>query len=199
MFPLGRCALPGETVPLRIFEPRYLEMVERVEAGSGEFGIVLISRGWEVGGGDDRFAVATSVRIVRDVPLGDDQRAIVALALRRVSVVEWLDEAPYPRALVSDAASNDTPNGLDLAPHLRAVRRLYALASELGADVAAVELTTVEDSSSGLWKLASLVPLAELDRQRLLETSEVAERSRVLGAMIDDAIQELELRLGQGG
>jgi len=93
MFPLGRCVFPGEAVPLRIFEPRYLEMVERVLDGSAEFGIVLISRGWEVGGGDDRFDTATVTRIVRDVPLGDGQRAVVCLAVRRIAVVEWLEDA----------------------------------------------------------------------------------------------------------
>ena len=57
IFPLQSVLLPGMPVVLRIFEPRYLFMFERVLEGSGEFGVVLIERGPEVGGGDRRFVL----------------------------------------------------------------------------------------------------------------------------------------------
>ena len=59
MFPLGRALLPGEPVPLRVFEPRYVALMESVLGGDREFGVVLISRGWEVGGGDERLDIGT--------------------------------------------------------------------------------------------------------------------------------------------
>ncbi len=86
----------------------------------------------------------------------------------------------------------------DVAGMLPRVHRLYALASELGADIGAVELAPVDDSPEGLWRLASLVPLGEFDRQRLLETRDVATRSTFLGELIDDANEELRLRLAGG-
>ncbi len=198
MFPLGRVALIGETVPLRVFEPRYLGMLADVEAGSGEFGIALISRGSEVGGGDERFDVATATRIVRDVPIGDTQRAIVALAVRRIRVIDWLEVLPYPAAMVVEYPDEPAAGQPDIAEMVQRVRRLYALASELGADVGAVDLDALEDSTAGLWKLTSLVPLGEYDRQRLLAAPDAMTRAALLSGLIDDAMEELRLRLAEG-
>jgi len=59
MFPLGMVHFPGIVLPLRVFEPRYRQLTADCLAGDGEFGVVLIERGWEVGGGDTRFNVGT--------------------------------------------------------------------------------------------------------------------------------------------
>ena len=60
MFPLQSALLPGEALPLRIFEPRYSALVQDCLAPTTRsFGVVLISRGREVGGGD---SAATSAR-----------------------------------------------------------------------------------------------------------------------------------------
>ena len=52
MFPLGGVLFPGMPLRLRVFEPRYRAMVTECLAGTPEFGVVLIERGNEVGGGD---------------------------------------------------------------------------------------------------------------------------------------------------
>ncbi len=64
MFPLGTVLLPGQTLPLHVFEPRYRELVRVCLDGDGTFGVVLIERGSEVGGGDVRAPnVGTVARI----------------------------------------------------------------------------------------------------------------------------------------
>ena len=60
MFPLGTVLFPYAVLPLHVFEPRYRALTEHCLAGDGCFGVVLIERGSEVGGGDTRFAVAPS-------------------------------------------------------------------------------------------------------------------------------------------
>ena len=55
MFPLGTVLFPHAPLPLHIFEPRYRALVQECIDGDGEFGVVLIERGFEVGGGDTRF------------------------------------------------------------------------------------------------------------------------------------------------
>jgi Lon protease-like protein len=53
MFPLGSVLFPHMPLPLRVFEERYLVMLSRILADDpAEFGVVLIERGQEVGGGD---------------------------------------------------------------------------------------------------------------------------------------------------
>src|SRR6185437_15262121 len=71
MFPLGTVLFPHALLPLRVFEPRYRVMTERVLKAEREFGVVLIERGSEVGGGDTRFDVGTVAQIVRAQQLGD--------------------------------------------------------------------------------------------------------------------------------
>ncbi|MEC8953734.1 MAG: LON peptidase substrate-binding domain-containing protein, partial [Actinomycetota bacterium] len=51
MFPLGMVLVPSGVLPLRVFEPRYRHMLEDLLPGNREFGVVLIERGSEVGGG----------------------------------------------------------------------------------------------------------------------------------------------------
>src|SRR4051812_9365869 len=72
MFPLGTVLLPGAVLPLHVFEPRYRALVEVCVAGDREFGVVLIERGNEVGGGDTRTSAGCVARIaeVRELPDG---------------------------------------------------------------------------------------------------------------------------------
>src|SRR3954470_22385328 len=96
MFPLGTVLFPHALLPLRVFEPRYRLMTERVLRGDREFGVVLIERGSEVGGGDVRFGVGTVARIVRSQPLPDGGYALATVGIRRLRVVSWLADDPYP-------------------------------------------------------------------------------------------------------
>src|SRR5665811_2213449 len=100
MFPLGSVIFPYSAVPLRVFEPRYLTLLERVQAGDGMFGTVLIERGFEVGGGDSRFAIGTTVRVVGSTDLPEGDKAIVVAGVERLRIVEWLDDDPHPWAKV---------------------------------------------------------------------------------------------------
>ena len=63
MFPLGTVLFPSGVLPLRIFEPRYRKMLEDLLLGSREFGVVLIERGSEVGGGEVRSGIGTMARV----------------------------------------------------------------------------------------------------------------------------------------
>ena len=68
MFPLGGVLLPGAVLPLHVFEPRYRQLVVDCLAdddGDPEFGVTLIERGSEVGGGDQRTDVGVVARMVR--------------------------------------------------------------------------------------------------------------------------------------
>ncbi|MFW3115158.1 hypothetical protein MHAE_15495 [Mycobacterium haemophilum DSM 44634] len=64
MFPLESALLPGEDLPLRIFEPRYTALVtDCLRRDDPQFGVVLISRGREVGGGETRCDVGVLAKI----------------------------------------------------------------------------------------------------------------------------------------
>src|SRR6476659_11505422 len=102
MFPLGTVLFPHALLPLHVFEPRYRLMTQRVLNGDGEFGVVLIERGSEVGGGDTRFGVGTVARVVRAHELPDGGYVLATVGTRRFRVARWLADDPYPRAEVTD-------------------------------------------------------------------------------------------------
>lgn len=49
LFPLNTVLFPGGWLPLRIFEPRYMDMVSRAMREGASFGVCLIASGSEVG------------------------------------------------------------------------------------------------------------------------------------------------------
>ena len=102
MFPLGTVLLPGMVLPLHVFEHRYRTLVSDCLAGEPEFGVVLIERGHEVGGGDVRRDVGTVARILGVSAVEDGRSALVTVGTRRIRVEQWLADEPYPRADVEE-------------------------------------------------------------------------------------------------
>src|SRR5215211_6921123 len=152
MFPLGAVLLPGAVLPLHVFEPRYYALVDDCMAGDQEFGVVLIERGSEVGGGDVRTDVGTVARVVHVATLPGRRYAVVAVGTRRVRVTAWLADAPYPRAEVEDWPDELAGAGADevaaaLRPVVARLRRVLALKTELGEPAAS---TTTELSDEAV-------------------------------------------------
>ncbi len=198
MFPLGSVLFPTAVLPLQVFEPRYLQMLaELVDDEDGRFGVVLIERGWEVGGGDDRFDVATVARILRVSKIDEHRLAVVTVGEERIRVVEWLPDDPYPVAMVEPIADEDPTEdataALDRARS--AFRRTLALASELGYDVGDVESEIPNDPAAASWFLSAVSPLEEIDRQRLLGARNVVTRLQLIEEMLEERSFLLRARL----
>ena len=102
MFPLGSNVFPHQIMPLHVFEPRYRAMFEELSSSaSPEFGIVLIERGHEVGGNEQRSTVGTRVRVLQSEQFDDGRWAVIAAGIERLDVIEWLPDNPYPQAIVA--------------------------------------------------------------------------------------------------
>jgi Lon protease-like protein len=201
MFPLGSVLLPGMVLPLHVFEDRYRALVRDCLAGDRAFGVTLIERGSEVGGGDVRAMAGTLAEIVRAEEYDDGRWGVVAVGTRRVRVVEWLPDDPYPRAVVEewpDAPIADEAAALErYREQVSALRRVLAMAVELGVDTdPLVEMT--DDPALGSYQLAVLAPFGALDRQLLLTTAGPEERlARCAGLLADQAVL-LEAQLRDG-
>ena len=63
IFPLNTVLFPGAPLPLRIFEPRYREMLKRCLEGDRRFGVAMIKKGPEVGGTAEPYDVGTVAHI----------------------------------------------------------------------------------------------------------------------------------------
>ena len=200
MFPLGAVLFPHMVLPLHVFEPRYRALARDCLRHGQEFGVVLIERGAEVGGGDTRFAVATVARITGAAEFPDGRWALVCVGTRRVRVVAWLPDDPYPLALVEPLP--DPPMGEEALEALsaadQAVRRALVLAAELAEPAAPASVEVDGDPSVAAYQLAAVAPLGPVDQQRLLEEDDPAARLRLLASLATDAAAVLAYRLSAG-
>jgi Lon protease-like protein len=166
-------------------------------AGDREFGVVLIERGSEVGGGDVRFDVGTVARIVQAGQLDDGRWVLVNVGVERLRVVQWLDDDPYPLARVErlghDVGTSATVDQVDAVSAL--LRRVLAMHAELGDAVAAIDVNLDADPVSASFQAAALAPIGALDAQHLLELDDAADRLFQLHSMLTEAVAVLELRL----
>lgn len=163
LFPLGTVLFPGGVLPLRIFEPRYLDMIGRcLRAGDG-FGVNLIRSGLEVGEAAVCWPVGTYARINDWQSLPDGLLGITVAGERRYRIrrtevrtdnlveaeVEWLQEGP-----TLTAADLEKEGYAWLRPVLEHYRLLP---------------TEEKDFEGLLWRLADALPLSPPARHSLLE------------------------------
>lgn len=196
-FPLQSVLLPGMPLGLQVFEPRYLQLMEDIAAGDGRFGVVLITRGSEVGGADQRADVGTLAELVAGAPAADGLLMVEAVGLERFRVTRWLDDDPYPRAEVEPW----TPLMSDSAEHALGTARerfgmLLSLVSELGADVGSIEVP--DSGMDALYGMAIAAPVSTHDRYRILAASGADEAAAILIDSLDGLVEVLRFRLQDG-
>jgi Lon protease-like protein len=199
--------LPGELLPLNVFEPRYRQLVlDCLGADAPEFGVVLIERGSEVGGGDVRTSIGTVARIIRVMPLGNGRFEVVAAGLRRISVLEWLDDRPYPRSDVEEWPEADPTDPVALRRQFERMvarvdealelARAVALANNPGTPVRATPPVQLSDDLvQATYQLAGRAPIGPVDRYRVLAAPTLETRVELLGAAVEDAQAMLRFRL----
>jgi Lon protease-like protein len=183
LFPLNTVLFPGGLLPLRIFEPRYLDMVGRCMREGTDFGVVLITSGEETGPLAVTAAVGTGARVVDFSQLPDGLLGVMCRGSRRFRVqshrvqadglrigeVEWL-AAPAPAALAAE--------------HLRLAKVLRRVLEELGGTARFLD-ADFDDADWVSNRLAEFLPLERVDQQALLEMSDPQERMRHLAPLIE--------------
>jgi Lon protease-like protein len=204
MFPLGTVLFPHSLLPLHVFEPRYRTMMRDVLAGDQEFGVVLIERGSEVGGGDVRFDVGTLAHIVQASELPDGRFALAVVGVQRFRVGRWLPDDPYPRADV--VALVEPPIAVGgpalVAPVVEQLRVVHELAARLHAGPEGAEPPPIDvspDPEQASYEIAALAALGSLDAQRVLEIPDAATRLRTLRELLVDGEAVLRARLDEAG
>lgn len=203
MFPLEWVLLPGEELSLRIFERRYTVLVgELMQSGDPRFGVVLISRGREVGGGEQRNDIGAMARITECNELGGGRYLLRCLVGERIRVQEWLPDDPYPQAVVTDWPDESGKPVSD--SQFRAVEdRIFALHKRIASARGSWFMASRNQLLGGrrlrslepgqrLYSLACRVPMGEADRYAVLSAPSVADRLAALTEAVDTVAARVE-------
>jgi Lon protease-like protein len=201
MFPLGTVLMPAMPLSLRIFEERYLKLTgDLILQENPEFGVVLIERGPEVGGGEKRLGIGT-LASVQDIGTLDQFYGVESIGTQRFRVNAWLPDDPYPIAeidFIPDLIWDESLISEKLQLEIR-VRNLLAFASEFGDLQYGPDTQLSEDPMDACWQLAGVLPLGPLDQIDLLiseSTEELISRTNDIVSVLDEALKGM---LGQEG
>lgn len=203
MFPLESVRLPGEDLPLRIFEPRYSALVRDCLAGDRVFGVVLIAAGREVGGGEARCDVGSLAHIVSADEHGEGRYRIACEMRERIRVQQWHDDDPYPRATIEPWPDEPgrTVTGdeiVDVEDRLMVLFERIAAARQAQLPPRSELLGEPEpgdDAGKRLYALASRVPMGQADRYAVLAAPSAAARLDALSDAVETVAAMVEFQL----
>jgi Lon protease-like protein len=182
LFPLHAVLFPGGPLPLRIFEPRYLDMVRRSLRSQLVFGVVLIDAGAETGAVTATAAVGTSARIADFCSLPDGLLGVTCMGERRFLLRERRVQSDGLNMAGVTWLADERPSELP-AEYRHLGQLLRKILPELGALYAGVA-PQFEDGTWVGYRLAEILPLALMDKQRCLELDDPLARLERLRTLI---------------
>jgi Lon protease-like protein len=175
LFPLDVVLLPGERVPLHIFEERYKDLIGTCIENSEEFGLLLAEE-------TELRTIGTSASIVDVINRYDDGRMDILVEGRdRFKVTRVTETRSYLTAEVQPFA--DAKAGADPGLVAECLAALERVAEVTGVDADAVEVGG-EDVA---WRIAAQVDFGTDFKQELLEMRTENERLEQLAQALDKA------------
>lgn len=178
LFPLRTVLFPGGLLPLRIFEPRYLELVKHCLREDARFGVVLLRDGGETGPVASVAASGTSARILDFDTLPDGLLGLTCRGERRFRLLRRTTRADGLHLGEVDWLPEPEPCALDDSQQTLA-QLLRRVLDTLG-DAQCLLEPRYDDAGWVSWRIAELLPLDSEARQALLETADAAGRLRSL-------------------
>ena len=181
LFLLGLVLLPGELVPLHIFEERYKVMIGECLEQEAEFGIIWLS--------DDGLRdVGCAARITRVLERFDDGRLnILVEGTRPFRLARRIEDLPYPAGDIEPLADDD--GDADEEALERARSRYADLVEEVTESRPEPELL----AQLGAYGMAATLEVAPDAKQALLELRSESERLDQLEALFAEALQRIKI------
>lgn len=197
LFPLNTVLFPGMPLPLRVFEERYLRMLEEHRDADPIFGVVLIKSGRESGSIPEVHLTGTAVSLASDRHRMSKRGNIVVTGGSRFHIndLDWSRE--YGLASI-DYVNEPAPDPSEIEGVLRGTKDLLrryvrGITRLTGRRFDHVRLPV--DPVACSWELAARLPLHSRERQSLLEQPLTADRLKALRYILR---RELALLYGAG-
>ncbi len=180
LFPLGLVALPGELIPLHIFEERYKTMMNECLRDGREFGIVWLSD-------DGLREIGCACEIEQVLERMDDGRMnIVARGTRPFRVVQRQSDLAYPAGVIEFVADRDEP----VDEQLRAAA--HTAYGELVKRATDREPDAEELAGMTAYAMAATVDFGLDAKQGLLDLRAENSRLRLVTRLFRAAIKRLD-------
>ena len=187
LFPMNTVLFPGGTLPIKIFEARYLDMVSECLRSGQQFGVCLISSGKEVGGYAECYEIGTLAKIVDWDRRDDGLLEIVVEGGQRFRLLEQRERANHLAEgdvqLIDDDDCEELPVQYQLLSDLlRQIAEKFELSYQLDHE-------RFEDAVWVGYRLSEVLPLESEERQALLEINNPVNRLQ----HIQDAIEDVTI------
>jgi Lon protease-like protein len=179
IFPLNTVLFPGGRLPLRIFEPRYIDMVRECSASNGVFGVCLINNPEDDKRPATHLRIGTTAEICDFSTLDDGFLGIVAEGKQKfiIQKTRMRDNGLLMAEveLLSEEEAVDVPEEFSILSMITA--RFMEQLSDKYPDFQPQQL---QDASWLGYRLSELLPLENNERQSLLQVGAPLERLQVL-------------------
>lgn len=188
LFPLHSVLMPGGLLPLRIFEPRYLDLIGRCLRRDEIFGVVLIRAGEETASEVRTAEVGTSARIIDFQTLADGLLGVLCRGEQRFRIAERSQQSDGLNRAQVEWLRDGAP--IAVQPHFQPLVRMVrdGLAS-LENSQRLLE-PHYEDAGWVSHRLAEMLPLEPALLQRLLELEDPNARLGLLAPLMAGAQPE---------
>ncbi len=191
LFPLNTVLFPGGPLPLRIFEPRYLDMVSHCLKTDTAFGVCLIQDGKEVGKAAAPHRIGTLAKIVDWNQLPEGLLGIMVVGGDRFAIDST--QTADNQLLTGEVTVLPEPVAEVLPPELAILPKLLEqIISEAGPLYDSIQ-RDYEDTNWIGYRLAEILPLEPQIRQELLEQDNSIERLRQIYANIKEYLDQMSV------
>jgi uncharacterized protein len=193
LFPLDTVLFPYASLQLHVYEERFREMVRMCLEYDRPFGIVLIRSG--SGQTTDPYLVGTAVRIVQVHTFEDGRMDLHVQGERRFRIREMDESRPYPVGLVEPVVElevEENPQATELLTRARDVFELL-VHKLFERQEFKVQVVFPTDPVVLSFTIANLLPMENLEKQRLLETTDTLERVEELLPILESQILEAKV------
>ena len=187
LFPLRSVLFPGGVLPLRIFEPRYVDMISRCMREQIGFGVVLIREGVESrleaeSSQPDIFHMGTEAQIVDFNQADNGLLGIVAEGRRKFIVQDVYEQSAHLMMGTISFLADEVPGELlpEHSPLIDVLRELtnHPLVEKLNLQV------DFDEARSVSFRLAELLPIEPEIKQALLQLRWPKERLAELARIV---------------
>jgi Lon protease-like protein len=183
IFPLHTVLLPGAALGLRVFEPRYLDLVRECGRNGVGFGVCLILEGEEVGAPATSAAFGTEA-LIED--FGSDEGGLLTLQVRgaRRFHVQQVRVRDNGRQVANVSWCEADPVQHVSPEHGLLTVLLQSLLDRYGGEHALAPSALLDDASWVSWRLAEMLPLENSQRLALLQLDDPHQRLDLLLSLL---------------